>query len=73
VSDPDLRVVIGDLELANPVLAASGTFGYGLELADLCPPEILGGIVTKGLSPAPRAGAAQQIGGIGFPQGSPSR
>ncbi len=57
MSDPDLRVVIGDLELANPVLAASGTFGYGLELADLCPPETLGGMVTKGLSPAPRAGA----------------
>jgi len=57
VSDPDLRVTLGALELANPVLAASGTFGYGLELEDLCPPESLGGIVTKGLSPEPRAGA----------------
>lgn len=57
MSAPDLRVAVGDLLLANPVLTASGTFGYGLELKDLCPPEILGGVVTKGLSPAPRAGA----------------
>ncbi len=54
---PDLHVRVGDLSLANPVLAASGTFGYGLDLEDLCPPEALGGIVTKGLSPEPRAGA----------------
>ncbi|HHQ49548.1 MAG TPA: dihydroorotate dehydrogenase [Acidobacteria bacterium] len=57
MSGPDLRVTVGDLELENPVLAASGTFGYGLELVDLCPPETLGGVVTKGLSPRPRAGA----------------
>ena len=54
---PDLATTVGSLRLANPVLAASGTFGYGLELEDLCPPERLGGIVTKGLSRAPRAGA----------------
>lgn len=54
---PELAVRVGDLTLANPVLAASGTFGYGLELEDLCPPEALGGVVTKGLSPLPRAGA----------------
>jgi len=54
---PDLTVRVGALSLANPVLAASGTFGYGLDLEDLCPPESLGGVVTKGLSPAPRAGA----------------
>ncbi len=52
-----LTVRVGTLELRNPVLAASGTFGYGLELPDLCPPERLGGVVTKGLSPAPRRGA----------------
>ncbi len=57
MSDPDLRVTVGGLGLTNPVLAASGTFGYGVELEDLCPPEALGGVVTKGLSPAPRAGA----------------
>jgi len=57
MSRPDLSVAVGELELANPVLAASGTFGYGLDLEDLCPADRLGGIVTKGLSPAPRAGA----------------
>lgn len=54
---PDLRVTVGSLGLRNPVLAASGTFGYGLDLDDFCPPEKLGGIVTKGLSPRPRTGA----------------
>jgi dihydroorotate dehydrogenase (NAD+) catalytic subunit len=54
---PDLGAHVADLALANPVLAASGTFGYGLDLEDLCPPEQLGGIVTKGLSPEPRTGA----------------
>ncbi|NWF99840.1 MAG: dihydroorotate dehydrogenase [Thermoanaerobaculaceae bacterium] len=52
----DLSVAVGTLRLANPVLSASGTFGYGLDLVDLCPPEALGGVVTKGLSPLPRAG-----------------
>ncbi len=47
---------VGTVELANPVMAASGTFGYGLDLVEFCPPERLGGIVSKGLSPAPRAG-----------------
>ncbi len=51
-----LTTRVGSLRLANPVLTASGTFGYGLDLADLCPPERLGGIVTKGLSPQPRRG-----------------
>jgi len=51
-----LTTTVGSLSLANPVLAASGTFGYGLDLADLCPPEALGGVVTKGLSPLPRPG-----------------
>lgn len=52
----DLATSVGALSLANPVLAASGTFGYGLDLIDLCPPEKLGAVVSKGLSPAPRAG-----------------
>jgi dihydroorotate dehydrogenase (NAD+) catalytic subunit len=51
-----LRTRVGALELANPVMTASGTFGYGLDLADLCPPERLGAVVTKGLSPQPRVG-----------------
>jgi dihydroorotate dehydrogenase (NAD+) catalytic subunit len=53
----DLRTRVGSLALANPVMTASGTFGYGLDLADLCPPELLGAIVTKGLSPRPRPGS----------------
>jgi len=51
-----LATRIGTLALQNPVLTASGTFGYGLDLLDLCPPESLGAIVTKGLSPEPRIG-----------------
>ncbi len=51
-----LETAVGALRLANPVMAASGTFGYGLDLADLCPPERLGAVVSKGLSPRPRSG-----------------
>ena len=51
-----LETAVGALRLANPVMAASGTFGYGLDLADLCPPERLGAVVSKGLSPRPRPG-----------------
>ncbi len=51
-----LSVRVGALALANPVMAASGTFGYGLDLVEFCPPERLGGLVTKGLSPRPRIG-----------------
>ncbi|MGD1146662.1 MAG: dihydroorotate dehydrogenase [Thermoanaerobaculaceae bacterium] len=51
-----LDVTIGALKLANPVLAASGTFGYGLDLLEFCTPESLGAVVTKGLSPRPRRG-----------------
>jgi dihydroorotate dehydrogenase (NAD+) catalytic subunit len=49
---------VGGLALANPVMAASGTFGYGLDLLEFCPPERLGAVVTKGLSPKPRRGSA---------------
>jgi dihydroorotate dehydrogenase (NAD+) catalytic subunit len=51
-----LATTVGEVSLANPVLAASGTYGYGLDLLDLCPPEKLGGFVSKGLSPRPREG-----------------
>jgi len=51
-----LAVRVGALELVNPLMAASGTFGYGLDLDGFCPPERLGGFVTKGLSPLPRLG-----------------
>jgi dihydroorotate dehydrogenase (NAD+) catalytic subunit len=55
-NQPDLRVKIGPLELKNPVLTASGTFGYGQEFASLIDLNSLGGIVVKGLSLKPIAG-----------------
>jgi dihydroorotate dehydrogenase (NAD+) catalytic subunit len=53
----DLSVKIGALRLRNPILAASGTFGYGLEFAHLVDLNHLGGFVTKGLSKEPIEGA----------------
>ncbi len=53
----DLSVKIGALRLANPVIAASGTFGYGVEFAQLTDLNRLGGIVVKGLSLEPMEGA----------------
>src|SRR5215467_12313220 len=53
----DLSVQIGALRLRNPILAASGTFGYGLEFAHLVNLHRLGGFVTKGLSREPIEGA----------------
>ena len=44
----DLRVKINTLELANPVMTASGTFGYGVEFSDFIDLERLGGIIVKG-------------------------
>ena len=51
-----LAVRIGSLELKNPVLTASGCFGYGLEFDDFFDVATLGGICTKGLSLQPRDG-----------------
>jgi len=53
----DLSVQVGALRLANPVIAASGTFGYGLEFAHLVDLNRLGGFVTKGISLEPIEGA----------------
>ncbi len=53
---PDLRVKIGPMELKNPVLTASGTFGYGREFSSLIDLDLLGGIVVKGISLKPREG-----------------
>lgn len=53
----DLSVNVGALRLSNPILAASGTFGYGVEFAHLVDLNRLGGIVVKGLSLEPIAGA----------------
>jgi dihydroorotate dehydrogenase (NAD+) catalytic subunit len=53
----DLTAQIGAVRLRNPILAASGTFGYGLEFAHLVDLNRLGGIVVKGLSREPIDGA----------------
>jgi dihydroorotate dehydrogenase (NAD+) catalytic subunit len=53
----DLSVNVGALRLSNPIIAASGTFGYGVEFAHLVNLNRLGGIVVKGLSLEPIAGA----------------
>ncbi|WP_029893902.1 dihydroorotate dehydrogenase [Desulfohalovibrio reitneri] len=52
----DLSVSVGPLRLKNPVLTASGTFGYGLEFSRYGDLSKLGGIVVKGLSLKPRQG-----------------
>ena len=56
-TDVDLSVRIGTLLLSNPVIAASGTFGYGIEFAHLVDLNSLGGIAVKGLSAKPMEGA----------------
>lgn len=53
----DLSVNIGALRLRNPILAASGTFGYGVEFAHLLDLNKIGGLVTKGLSLEPIQGS----------------
>jgi len=57
---PDLRVRIGPLTLANPVLTASGTFGYGDEYAHALDVGALGGVITKTVTLEPRAGNPPQ-------------
>ena len=51
-----LNVKIGALQLKNPVMTASGTFGYGLEFADFMPLDGIGGIIVKGTTLHPREG-----------------
>ena len=51
-----LNVKIGDLALKNPVMTASGTFGYGLEFQDFVPLDQIGGIIVKGTTLKPREG-----------------
>ena len=52
----DLKVNIGGLQMKNPVLTASGPFGYGLEFADFVPLDPIGGIIVKGTTLRPREG-----------------
>lgn len=54
--DTDMRVSIGGVEFQNPILVASGTYGYGSEAKDFCDISGLGGIVTKSVSWKPRPG-----------------
>lgn len=56
---PDLKIDFAGIKLNNPVLTASGTFGYGYELADLIPLNRLGGIITKTITLEPRPGNPQ--------------
>lgn len=53
---PDLTVSIGPMRLKNPVLTASGTFGYGEEYAQYYDLSLLGGVMMKGISIKPRDG-----------------
>jgi len=53
---PDLSVSFAGITFKNPVIAASGTFGYGIEFEDIVTLEKLGGFVTKGLSREPMVG-----------------
>ncbi len=56
--EPDLRVQLGRLSLKNPVLVASGTFGYAKEMAGVIPLSELGGILPKTITQNPRPGNA---------------
>ena len=55
---PRLAVEVGGLRLKNPLIAASGTFGYGIEYKDILDLSSLGGLVSKGLYLEPRDGCA---------------
>jgi len=52
----DLSVRVGPLLLRNPILSASGTYGHGLEMCHFTPPELLGGWLSKTVTPRPRPG-----------------
>jgi len=53
---PDMHVNVAGVELRSPVIAASGTFGYGIEFEDIVSLDHIGAFVTKGLSREPMAG-----------------
>ncbi len=55
-ASPDMHVSIAGISLRNPVLAASGTFGYGVEFEEILSLDNIGGFVVKGLSPEPMSG-----------------
>jgi dihydroorotate dehydrogenase (NAD+) catalytic subunit len=53
---PDMHVTVAGVELCSPIIAASGTFGYGVEFEDIVSIDRIGAFVTKGLSREPMAG-----------------
>ena len=53
---PDMKVKLAGLELTNPIIAASGTFGYGIEFEEIISLERIGAFVTKGISLQPMTG-----------------
>lgn len=55
---PDLSVQLGEIRLKNPILTASGCFGYGLELEEVIDLNQLGGVVSKSLTLQPRVGTS---------------
>ena len=55
---PDMSVEVAGIKMRNPVMTASGTFGYGAEFADYMDLESIGALITKGLSLRPKAGNA---------------
>ncbi len=74
----DFSVKVGPLELRNPVIMASGTFGYGWELADFLDYSTVGGVIVKTVTPQPRKGnapprtcetASGVLNAIGLPNG----
>ena len=74
-----MKVQLAGIELTNPVIAASGTFGYGIEFEEIVSLERIGGFVTKGISLEPMTGHAGHLNDIeigcgqynqrNFPQG----
>ncbi|MSY07309.1 MAG: dihydroorotate dehydrogenase, partial [Actinobacteria bacterium] len=75
ISALDSSVVLGPLRMKSPIVAASGTFGHGDEVARLCPPDRLGAVTVKSLAayewggnPAPRLhpAAAGMLNSVGL-------
>src|SRR5207248_173542 len=60
ITKPDLSVTLGPLKLKNPVMTASGTFGFGAEWGDFFDLSCLGAIMTKAVTVKPRLGNAMQ-------------
>ena len=60
MTDIDLSVEVGGLRLSNPLIAASGCYGYGVEYADAVDLSTLGAVASKGLFLAPREGHPPQ-------------